>query len=309
MNSAVECAIKCIRERYCEPLTIADLASSAILSKYHFCRTFSRATGVSPGRFLSAVRIYQAKRLLLSTSMNVTDISFAVGFSSLGSFTNHFTQSVGVSPGRFRRMAQQDRLELLRRPHSSLSPAARVTGTVMLPKGFAIASVYVGAFQGPILQGWPSATAVLPICSLGQWQAYDLQVPPGEWFVHAVAVADTIDPEPWSRRVLLVARSGPVPLVDGAAASVVISLRPVRPTDLPILFALPDLEAMVDEISDTGELDGPVDAAIMDPAGVLGRIRRRRDRRPRPRATLPGKGRVAFLNRCLGVVMSRADSN
>jgi len=268
MNSAVMRAIKCIHERYCEPLTITDLASSAILSKHHFCRTFSRATGVSPGRFLSAVRIYQAKRLLLSTSMNVTDISFAVGFSSLGSFTNHFTDSVGVSPGRFRRMTQHDDLELFSPPYPAPSPAGRVAGTITLPKGYAIASVYVGVFQSPILQGRPSATAVLPIRSLGRLQGYDLQVPTGEWFIHAVAVADTIDPEPWNRRVLLVARNGPVPAKDGAMTRVAISLRPVSPTDLPILFALPDLEAMVDQISVTGELDGPVDASVIDSAGA-----------------------------------------
>jgi AraC family transcriptional regulator len=248
MNRAVERAIECIRERYFEPLTISDLASSAILSKYHFCRTFSRATGVSPGRFLSAVRIYQAKRLLVSTSMNVTDISFAVGFSSLGSFTNHFTDSVGVSPGRFRRMARGDGFGALGAPQESCSPQNRVTGTITLPKGYSIASVYVGVFQSPILQGAPQAATVLPITSPGQWKSCDLRVPAGEWFVHAVAVADTIDPEPWKRRVMLVARRGPVRVP--ATARAAISLRPVSPTDLPILFALPDLDAVLDQISD-----------------------------------------------------------
>jgi AraC family transcriptional regulator len=248
MNSAVKRAIECIWERYREPLSIAELASSAILSKYHFCRTFSRATGVSPGRFLSAVRIYQAKRLLLSTSMNVTDISFAVGFSSLGSFSNHFTDSVGISPGRFRRMARAGGFERLGQPSSPYSPAGTVSGRIMLPKGYAIASAYVGVFKTAILQGLPQAAAVLHIRSPDRWQAYDLHVPPGEWFVHAVAVADTIDPEPWNRRVLLVARSGPVRRTDSARTRAVITVRPTNPTDLPILFALPDLDAMLDQI-------------------------------------------------------------
>src|SRR6266705_7131655 len=57
MNSTVERAIKCICERYSEPLSLADVANSAILSRFHFSRIFRDATGVTPGRFLSAVRI------------------------------------------------------------------------------------------------------------------------------------------------------------------------------------------------------------------------------------------------------------
>src|ERR1700729_3352013 len=106
MNSAHERAIRFIYERYSEPLSLADIANSAILSRFHFCRTFRDATGVTPGRFLSAIRIYQAKRLLLNTRMNVTEIAFAVGYNSLGSFSNHFTDSVGIAPGRFRRVSQ-----------------------------------------------------------------------------------------------------------------------------------------------------------------------------------------------------------
>src|SRR5579872_6362762 len=101
MNSAHERAIRFIYEKYSEPLSLADIANSAIVSRFHFCRTFKDAIGVTPGRYLSAIRIYQAKRMLLNTRMNVTDIAFAVGFNSLGSFSNHFTDSVGLAPGRF----------------------------------------------------------------------------------------------------------------------------------------------------------------------------------------------------------------
>jgi len=42
------------------------MARSAMLSRFHFARVFEKETGVPPGRFLGAVRIYQAKRLLLA---------------------------------------------------------------------------------------------------------------------------------------------------------------------------------------------------------------------------------------------------
>lgn len=104
--SAVEQAINCMWERYSEPLSLTDIARSAMLSPFHFSRVFKQATGVSPGKFLTAVRMHQAKRMLLATSMNVADVSVAVGYNSPGSFTSRFTDSVGIPPSRFRRTAQ-----------------------------------------------------------------------------------------------------------------------------------------------------------------------------------------------------------
>lgn len=288
-------AIECIWERYGEPLIIADLASSALLSQYHFCRTFVRATGVSPMRFLSAVRIYHAKRLLLSSVMNVTDISFAVGFNSLGSFTNHFTESVGMPPGRFRRMAHSGGFELTGPPSPPLPPGGTASGTVTLTEGHAIASVYVGIFQTTILQGWPQAATLLHIRSPGQRHAYDLQVAPGEWFVHAVAVADTIDPEPWNRRVLLVAKSGPFVATNGARIEAPLSLRPVNSTDPPILFALPELDSMLNQVSDQRcqhrQSDASVSGSMESGFGLGGRGLRQDSEgagRKKPQTLRPG---------------------
>lgn len=269
MKSSVERAIECIWARYDEALTTSDLASSAMLSKYHFCRTFSQTIGVSPGRFLSAVRVYQAKRLLRNSAMNVTDISFAVGFNSLGSFTNHFTKSVGTSPGRYRRMAKGSDSELLVPPPApppSQGWAKRVNGKIILPRDHAIASVYVGVFRTAILQGWPQAATVLQFRSPGHWQTYGLQVPPGEWFVHAVAVADTIDPEPWTRRVQLAGKSGPILAADETSTSAVISLRPVSPMDPPILFALPELEQQLGRLAASRGPRCLLDASVSRPA-------------------------------------------
>ena len=114
MNSAVDRAVNCIWERYSDQLSLADMARSAMLSRFHFARVFEKQTGVSPGRFLAAVRIYQAKRLLLLSSMSVGGVSSAVGYSSLGSFTSHFTDSVGISPSRFRDASHHDRVSTCR---------------------------------------------------------------------------------------------------------------------------------------------------------------------------------------------------
>jgi AraC family transcriptional regulator len=254
MNSAVERAIGCIWERYSEPLSLAEIAKAAILSRFHFSRVFKEATGVSPGRFLSAVRIYNAKRMLVTTSMNVTDISFAVGFNSLGSFTNHFTDSVGVSPSRFRRVWRNGGMAPPEPPEPP-APSARahgiVTGTISMPEGHARARAYLGAFSSPIVQRRPVRAVVAEVTSKTSAHYELTNVPAGRWFINAVAVADSADPEPWTRRVLLVGGHGMVTVAaDGRTAASVL-LHPRRITDLPILLALPDLEAELDSAEPT----------------------------------------------------------
>lgn len=245
MNSAIKSAIARIWADYSEPLSLDEIAKSAILSRFHFSRVFRAATRVSPGRYLSAVRIYQAKRLLATTTLSVTDISLAVGFNSLGSFTNHFTDSVGAPPSRFRRMWTEG-MRGTRTPqpeNRSLSESGTVTGTVTLPTGYATARVYIGAFDTPIIQRQPAAWTVVEAKACAKARYCLPDVSPGQWFVRAVATADSVDPEPWTRRSLLLGDVDPVTVTDRSTSVVGIALRPKRMTDLPVLYAIPDLEA------------------------------------------------------------------
>lgn len=241
MNNAVERAARFIWEHYSEPLSLTDIAKSALLSRFHFVRVFKDTTGVTPGRFLSAVRIYQAKHLLLTTSMSIIDISFAVGYNSPGSFINNFTESVGISPGRFRRLVRGGLdapcpLQRAQRPQGS------VEGTISLPGGYCGARVYVGAFNTAIVRHPPVSSAVHSVVA-GQSLPYHLpDVPDGTWFVHVVGVADSTDPEPWTRRTSIIASHGPVRVTAGVTTYVSLVPRPQQPTDPPILLALPDLE-------------------------------------------------------------------
>jgi AraC family transcriptional regulator len=247
MNTAVEQAISFICDSYDEPLSLTDIANKAIMSRFHFCRLFKQHTGITPGRFLSAIRIYQAKRMLLTTSMNITDISFAVGFNSLGSFSNHFADSVGISPGRFRRIGRDGAFQASDLwAHPSPTDGC-VTGEITFPSGYQGARVYVGAFDTPIVQRRPAHAVLLDHAATDQPASYRLErVPAGTWFIRAVVVADTIDPEPWTRTTLLVGGCESVRVAAGAELGVNFTVRPKLPTDLPILLALPDLEAPLD---------------------------------------------------------------
>ncbi|GAA0341286.1 AraC family transcriptional regulator [Actinoallomurus spadix] len=242
MDSAIERAIECIWERYSEPLSLTEIAESALLSRFYFARLFRDTTGITPCRFLAAIRIHQAKRLLLTSSMSITDISSAVGYNSLGSFTNYFTASVGVSPGRFRRLSRTGGFDLPGPQPDPRAGAGAVAGTISLPEGHGNARVYVGAFRTPIVQ-YPSAAAVIVDVPGGRPSCYHLpDVPEGTWFVRAVGVADGVGPDPWADRTTLVGGRDAVTVTADSVTSAAVRLRHGRPADPPVLLALPDLE-------------------------------------------------------------------
>jgi transcriptional regulator GlxA family with amidase domain len=88
--------------RYAEPLDVDDLASAAGLSRAHFSREFRRAYGESPHSYLLTRRLERAAALLRTTDRSVTEICFAVGLKSVGSFTSSFTRTYGVPPTTYR---------------------------------------------------------------------------------------------------------------------------------------------------------------------------------------------------------------
>src|SRR6266487_2532352 len=105
-TQAVERAIQTMHTHLHEPLTLEELAAVACLSPSHFTRVFCRLIGIPPVEFLSALRFQMARRLLLTTSLSVTEICFEVGYTSMGSFTSRFTHLVGLSPRLLRQRAQ-----------------------------------------------------------------------------------------------------------------------------------------------------------------------------------------------------------
>jgi AraC-like DNA-binding protein len=91
---------------YARPLDIPALARVALVSQAHFIRTFGATFGETPHRYLQR-RVERAMALLRNTDRSVTDICFAVGFASLGTFSRTFRDIVGRSPSAFRRQAPE----------------------------------------------------------------------------------------------------------------------------------------------------------------------------------------------------------
>ena len=87
---------------YAQPLDIEALARGVHMSGGHLSREFRSAYGESPYSYLMTRRIERAMALLRRGDMNVTDVCFEVGCSSLGTFSTRFTELVGMSPSTYR---------------------------------------------------------------------------------------------------------------------------------------------------------------------------------------------------------------
>ena len=90
---------------YAQPLDVEALARGAHMSAGHLSREFKLAYGESPYAYLMTRRIERAMALLRRGDLSVTDVCFAVGCSSLGTFSTRFTELVGMPPSEYRRQA------------------------------------------------------------------------------------------------------------------------------------------------------------------------------------------------------------
>jgi AraC-like DNA-binding protein len=94
-----------IDREYAQPLDVQALARGAHLSAGHLSREFRLAFGESPYAYVMTRRIERAMALLRRGDLSVTEVCFAVGCSSLGTFSTRFTELVGVPPSTYRRHA------------------------------------------------------------------------------------------------------------------------------------------------------------------------------------------------------------
>ncbi|WJK42574.1 AraC family transcriptional regulator [Solwaraspora sp. WMMA2056] len=235
-EAAVERAIEKMQENLGDELTVDDLARAAMFSKFHFTRIFQRVTGVTPGRFLSALRVQHAKALLLTTSMNVADISVRVGYNSIGTFSSRFTRSVGMPPTAYRRCGGVVR-SLQANPVTDTDRAAgMVSGSISADPSIYLDTVFLGLFRSRIPEGRPVR------CTIEQGSGGFLldQVPDGEWYLLCHGLGRTPASRATDGPTRLVGYQGPLRIHDGNLVDVKLHLEPARKLDPPLLVALPE---------------------------------------------------------------------
>jgi AraC-like DNA-binding protein len=94
-----------IDREYAQPLDVEALARGAHMSAGHLSREFRLAYGEPPYAYLMTRRIERAMALLRRGDLSVTEVCFAVGCSSLGTFSTRFSELVGMSPSAYRQEA------------------------------------------------------------------------------------------------------------------------------------------------------------------------------------------------------------
>lgn len=244
-ETAVRRAVDFMYENFNEPITADWIARSAMYSKFYFSRVFRTITGVSPGRFLSAIRVQEAKRLLIYTEQSVLHISIQVGYNSVGTFSSRFSSIVGYSPTMYRKLNGYASEVVPTMPpvtwRGDLRDAA-VRGVVpggALPQPFR--PVFLGLFTERVPQGLPVTCAMLN--RPGPFVFRD--VPPGDWYLLAYS-------RPVGRAINEAGAQGAVegcyicfygPIRVGGtsiALPITVDMRPMTALDPPILLALPD---------------------------------------------------------------------
>ncbi|HXR64314.1 MAG TPA: AraC family transcriptional regulator [Ktedonobacteraceae bacterium] len=246
-HGAIRQAIAMMRSNFQNPLTLQEIASSVQFSSFHFNRIFRSITGIPPSVYLAALRIEEAKKLLLRSNLSVTSICFDVGYNSLGTFTTRFTQFVGATPTQFRQISRDDSLNLFVQQWNDLKTMLTlfqqhqgtrvIEGTIDVPEPFD-GLIFIGLFTNPIPQSAPTSCTVL-----AEPGRYSLPEPPdGKYYLFAAAVQrsesflallEATSSLRCTRQQAISVQSGKVP------QSIDLTLHAMSWTDAPILIALP----------------------------------------------------------------------
>lgn len=101
-HGAVAGAKRFIEAHSGENITLEQVLRHVHVSRFHFCKIFKKATGVTFTEYVARVRVEKAKTLLLDPSLRVSEIVFAAGFGSIPQFNSVFKRFVGMAPTEFR---------------------------------------------------------------------------------------------------------------------------------------------------------------------------------------------------------------
>jgi AraC-like DNA-binding protein len=100
-------AMAYIHERFAEPISREQMARDLNVNERYLTRCFGQETGLTPIAYLNRYRIAQARGLLDSDNLSITEVALACGFSDSSYFGRVFQKEIGRSPSEYRRAARQ----------------------------------------------------------------------------------------------------------------------------------------------------------------------------------------------------------
>ena len=243
-ESAVLRVINHMKARFDAPLDLDELARIAAVSKFHLVRVFDEITGTTPHHFLSCLRVQRAKELLLKTDLSITDVCLQVGYSSLGSFSKTFGELVGVPPQGFRGLPKRmTATQFATTIWRYLAARKKISGPVLeglvegprTPKGF----IFVGTFTSGVPLGVPFSGTVM--VGRGKFRIERPAVPEFHLLAALVPLSANLAEMVVNIPISYVASMRVPNDLSGTAEKPRLRLRPLRPTDPPIVMALPAL--------------------------------------------------------------------
>ncbi len=104
-SEGISSAVKYIMENMSEKISVKQLAAVSCMSEATFFRYFQSAYGISPGQFISQKKIEKARKLLLNSRYNVTDVCFELGYNNVSHFIRRFKRDMGMTPKKFQQSA------------------------------------------------------------------------------------------------------------------------------------------------------------------------------------------------------------
>jgi AraC-like DNA-binding protein len=249
-TAAVVRAIDLMRAGLGSPQPLAVLARSGMFSPFYFHRVFRELTGVTPARFLAALRMAEACRLLLHSAASVAGIGAHVGYTSVGTFTTQFGRLVGLSPARFRGVARSlagmrvgELLPALRGVPDGRTGATLALSGAPTPESLVVGRLFPAGRRYDrqdlcTLAAGPGTVRLPAVPWRGGYVAFSMVVPAPVRLVDAF-----VDDLPGSR---LVGRAHIWLTPDGQSrATIPATLRRPGPTDPPALAVTP-LRRLID---------------------------------------------------------------
>ena len=107
VSEPVKLCIDYIKEHYQEKINLDDLGVITGYVPLHVLRIFKQQTGKTPHEYAANLRLMEARNLLESTFLPVSEVAFRVGFSSASGFQIAFQNRFGISPGKYRRESER----------------------------------------------------------------------------------------------------------------------------------------------------------------------------------------------------------
>ena len=99
-----------IESHFAEDISCQSISRDFYISMEHLSRSFKKKYGISPSSYLQECRLREAKRLLATSSLNISDVSAHAGYSNYSYFSSIFKQATGMSPLGYRKAKSKEGL-------------------------------------------------------------------------------------------------------------------------------------------------------------------------------------------------------